>query len=100
MVLGGCTDQATVLNDLEYLGRLFISYVTPISLIMSRIKTVTGREVELIKVDLNSVPNIILGGSEYDNEEEELESDPVNKDDDVDGRVAVTAGTGISSLSL
>ena len=67
---------------------------------MSRIKTVTGREVELIKVDLNSVPNIILGGSEYDNEEEELESDPVNKDDDVDGRVAVTAGTGISSLSL
>lgn len=58
MVLGGSGEAETVLIDHEYMNKVGVSYVTPISLITERIKLFTGKDVELIAVDFDGLDNV------------------------------------------
>lgn len=56
MVLGGSVGERKVLKGHESLGRVCCSYLTPLSLVFARIKRLTGKDVELVAVDLDTLP--------------------------------------------
>lgn len=55
MVFDGSDEEGSALIDHEYINKVRITYVSPISLITERIKLFTGKDVELIVVDLDGL---------------------------------------------
>ena len=95
MVLAGCTDAGTIMIGMEHLGRVCVSYITSMPLILERIKLVTGKDAEMIKVDVGSVANIVNGEEDEEDEEDDGRMYGVTDRSNV---VSVVSGIGKESI--
>ena len=59
MVIGGSDEGGKELTGTRYTERVWVSYVSPMQLLMERIKIVTGRDVEVVVADLSKFEGVV-----------------------------------------
>jgi hypothetical protein len=59
MVIGGSDEGAKELTGTRYTERVWVPYVSPMQLLMERIKIVTGRDVEVVVADLSKFEGLV-----------------------------------------